>query len=293
MSSTEKPLPDRDQKTAAHPDRYRAMRAGVILFGLASAASGVTDFLWHDFDRAHQPIQAFGDHIPAIKLLAFITAAIMIAGGCTIVFKRSARAGAGVLALIYLVFAIFWLPRFYTAPHFLGFHVPVFIGVIAGIAMELVAVAGAALVYSALEPAPGTANSSWPRTVLISRWIIGLAAVDFGLNHFAALHDVLIFVPKWMPLVPQFWAILTGICFVAAGLAILTKIQDVPAALLLAAMFLVFNFLALPQFIIADPKDHAAWGGNFFNLVLVASTWLLADALYLHRGESANRNVAE
>jgi uncharacterized membrane protein YphA (DoxX/SURF4 family) len=283
--STGKLLPDREQKTAAHPDRYRAMRAGVILYGLASAASGITDFLWHDFDRAHQPIQAFGDNIPAVKLLAFITATIMIAGGLAILFKRSARAGAAALALIYFVFAIFWLPRFYTAPHFLGAHVPVFIGVLAGLAMELVAFAGAALVYSALEPASGTSNSSWPRTVLISRWIIGLSAIDFGLNHFAALHDVLIFVPKWMPFGPQFWAILTGICFVAAGLAILTKVKDVLASLLLAAMFLVFNFLALPQFIIADPKDHAAWGGNFFNLALVASIWLLADALYLRRRE--------
>ncbi len=139
-----------------------------------------------------------------------------------------------------------------------------------------------------MEPATSPNASTWPHTIRISRWIIGLSSIDFGLNHFAALHDVLIFVPKWMPLAQQFWAILTGVCFVAAGAAILTKIQDVPAALLLAAMFLVFNFLALPQFIIADPKDHAAWGGNFFNLVLVASIWLLADALYLRRGETSS-----
>ena|ERR1700722_1339492 len=286
--STGKLLHDREQKATATTDRYRAMRAGVILYGLASAASGITDFLWHDFDRAHQPIQAFGDNIPAVKLLAFITAAIMIAGGWTILWRRSARAGAGALTLIYFVFAIFWLPRFYTAPHFLGSHVAVFIGVLAGLGMELVAVAGGALVYSALVGAPSTASSSWPRSVLISRWIIGLSAIDFGLNHFAALRDLLIFVPKWMPFGPAFWTMLTGVCFVLAGLAILTKIQDVPAALLLAAMFLVFNFLALPQFILADPRDHAAWGGNFFNLALVASIWLLADALYLRRGETQN-----
>ena len=45
---------------------------------------------------------------------------------------------------------MFWLPRFYTAPHFLGFRIPVYIGVLAGVGMELIAFAAGALVYAAL-----------------------------------------------------------------------------------------------------------------------------------------------
>jgi hypothetical protein len=88
-----------------------------------------------------------------------------------------------------------------------------------------------------------------------------------------------------MPLGQEFWVIVTGICFVLAGLAILTGIQDVLAARLLALMFLTFNLLALPQFIFADPRNHAAWGGNAFNLALVAANWILADSISLGRGE--------
>jgi hypothetical protein len=263
--------------------RWRQMRPGAALFGVASALSGFFDFIWHDFERAHQPIQTLGDHIPGITLLAFITAAAMVAGGFAMLGQRSARAGAGVLALVYFVFAIFWLPRLYTAPHFLGYHAAVYIGVLAGVGIELVAVAGAALVYAAMRSAPSNENSSWARTVLICRWVIALCSIDFGVNHLVAVKDVLVYVPKWMPLGQAFWAIVTGVCFVLAGLAILSKIQDVLAARLLAVMFLVFNFLALPQFILADPKDHAAWGGNSFNLVLVAACWLLADAILLRR----------
>jgi uncharacterized membrane protein YphA (DoxX/SURF4 family) len=76
-----------------------------------------------------------------------------------------------------------------------------------------------------------------------------------------------------------FWVILTGISFVLAGLAILSGIQDVLAARLLALMFLAFNVFALPAFIFADPKNHAAWGGNAFNLALVGATWIFADAI--------------
>ena len=40
------------------------MRVGDYVCGIASAAAGIMDFIWGDFDADHQPIQAFGDHIP-------------------------------------------------------------------------------------------------------------------------------------------------------------------------------------------------------------------------------------
>ena len=82
-----------------------------------------------------------------------------------------------------------------------------------------------------------------------------------------------------MPLGGEFWTIVTGICFVLAGLAILSGIQDVLAARLLALMFLVFNVVALPPFIFAYPKDHTAWGGNAYNLAAVAAAWIVADSI--------------
>jgi uncharacterized membrane protein YphA (DoxX/SURF4 family) len=237
------------------------------------------DFIWGDFDASHQPIQAFGDHIPGVKILAYITAIWMIAGGAGILWRRSARASGVALAIIYFVFAIFWLPRLYTAPHYLGFRIPVLIGVSAGVGIELIAFAGGALVYASLA----TRSSSWPRTVLITRLIFGLCSINFGLNHLDAVAANLVYVPKWMPLGREFWIILTGICFVLAGLAILSGIQGVLAARLLALMFLAFNAFALPPFIFANPKDHAAWGGNAFNLALVGATWIFADSIAIRQ----------
>src|SRR5689334_15921413 len=94
-------------------------RVGIYLYGLASFAAGVFDLVWGDFDAAHQPIQAFGDHIPGRQILAYVTAVWMIAGGMAILWRRSAQAGAAALASIYFIFAVFWLPRLYTAPHVL------------------------------------------------------------------------------------------------------------------------------------------------------------------------------
>lgn len=259
----------------------------MILYGLASTACGVMDLIWRDFDRAHQPIQAFGDHIPGREILAYITAVVMVVGGVAILWRRSARAGAAGLAIIYFIFTIFWLPRLFTAPAFLGYRITVYVGVLAGVGMELIAFAGGALVYAALatNSPSSTQWPQWPRAIQIARWIFGLCSIDFGLNHLLNVQDNLIYAPKWMPFGPEFWVILTGICFVLAGVAILTGIQDVLAARLLALMFLAFNLFALPQFIFANPHEHAAWGGNAFNLALVAVNWILADALASRRRE--------
>jgi uncharacterized membrane protein len=260
-------------------------KLGIYVYGLSSAAVGVMDFIWGDFDPAHQPIQAFGDHIAGREILAYVTAIWMIAGGAAILWRRSARAGGAALAIIYFVFAIFWLPRFFTAPHYLGFRIPVFIGVSAGFGIELMACAGGALVYASLA----TRSSSWPRTILITRWIFGLCSINFGLNHLDAVADNLVYVPKWMPLGQVFWVILTGICFVLAGLAILSRIQDVLAARLLALMFLAFNAFSLPQFIFADPKDHGAWGGNAVNLAFVGASLIFAEAVASRKKQIQNQ----
>ena len=182
---------------------------------------------------------------------------------------------AAFMAIIYLVFTVFWLPRFYTAPHYLGFRIPVFIGVAAGVGIELIAFAAGTLIYASLS----MHSASWPRMILIARWIFGLCAIDFGVNHLDAVGDNLGYVPKWMPLGQAFWVILTGICFVLAGLAILSRIQDVLAARLLALLFFAFNVFSLPQFIFADPKGHAAWGGNAINLAFVGASLIFADAI--------------
>jgi uncharacterized membrane protein len=268
------------------------MRVGVYVYGMATVAAGIFDLVWGDFDASHQPIQAFGDHIPGVEILAYITGVWMIAGGAAILWRRTAKAGAAALAVIYFIFAVFWLPRFYTAPHFLGFRIPVFIGVLGGIGTQLIVVAAGALVYASLA----THSSSWPRTILIARWIFGLCSVDFGLTHLTGVKGNVVYVPKWMPLGGEFWVIVTGLCFVLAGLAILSGIWDVLAARLLALMFLVFNAVALPRFIFANPRDHAAWGGNAYNLAAVAAAWILADSIasrHAERGHDAKARLAE
>ena len=259
-------------------------RIGLYAYGVGSAAAGVMDAIWGDFDPAHQPIQALGDHIPGRAILAYLTAAWMIAGGIAIMWPRTRRAGGAMLAIIYAVFTVFWLPRFYTAPQVLGFRLPLVIALLAGAGTQLITCIAGVLLYRSQAP-PGAPG---PRAHRVALWTFGLCAVAFGLQHVTNLQANAVFVPRWMPLGATFWVIVTGTCFLLAGLAILSGVQDVLAAQLLGLMFLGFNVLTLPQFILANPESHAAWGGNAYNLAAVGSAWILAAALARQRAAATN-----
>jgi len=265
------------------------MRVGVYVYGIASVAAGIMDLVWGEFEAAHQPIQAFGDHIPGREIFAYLAAVWLVAGGVAILWRRTARAGAAALAIIYCIFAVFSFPRFYTAPHVLGYRITVYIGVLGGVGEQLILAVAAAIVYASLA----MRGSLSLRAALIVRWTFGLSSVDFGLAHLTGVQAVAPMVPKWMPLGGDFWTVFTGIAFVLAGLAILSGILDVLATRLVALMLLVFSALVLAPMIFAFPHDHVAWGGNAYNLTAVGAAWIVADWLATRQQPVQNQQSAK
>jgi hypothetical protein len=260
---------------------------GVRIFGLATALAGVLDFIWGEFEPAHQPIQAWGDHIPGQQIMAYLTAVWLTAAGTALLWRRSARAGATASGIIYFIFAMFWPPRLYTAPVVLGYHIRVYIGVLAGMASQIILVAAAAIVYVSIS----MPDSVWRRRVdRIARWTFGLCSVNFGLAHLTDVPNVAPMVPRWMPLGQEFWTILTGVFFTLAGLAILSGILDVLGARLLSLMLLVFSALALAPNVFASPHRHVPWGANAYNLAAVGAVWILADSIANNRAQQ-ERNI--
>ena len=266
------------------------MRAAVYLYGLAAVATGITNLIWRDFETAEEPIQAFGDHVPGREIFAYIVAVWLIVGGVAILWRRSARFGAVALGIASFIFAVFWLPRLYTAPHILGFTFPVCIGVLGGVCQQLILVAAAALVYVWSSPSE---SPSRDRVALAARWVFGLSALDFGLAHLTNIAVNAPMVPTWMPFGQGFWVVLTGTAFVLAGIAILCGVLDVLAARLLALMLLVFSALALAPLIVKYPHSHSSWGVNAYNLAAVGAVWILAEWLAQARLRKERRGAGE
>jgi uncharacterized membrane protein YphA (DoxX/SURF4 family) len=266
------------------------MRLGVIIFGLGALATGVMDLLWGAFDPSHQPIQAWGDHVPGSGALAYIVGALLVVGGTAVTITRSRSLGGAILMLVYLLFAAFWLPRLYTAPLVLGVHPGVYIGVLGGICQQLIVVCAAYVTYTWAKPS----NVSHTPSPVV-RWAFGLSSIDFGLQHLTNLHSLenVAMVPTWMPFGSTFWIVLTGVAFLLAGIAILIGTADVLAARLLAAMLLVFSVVTLIPILLAAPHDEGNWGGNMYEIVAAASAWILAEALATTRGWTKPAAVAD
>jgi hypothetical protein len=180
------------------------MRLGVYVYSIGTIAAGVLNLIWGEFDPGHQPIQAWGDHIPAQQVFAYVAAVCLIAGGAAILSHRSARWGAMALGILNSIFGVFWFPRLYTGPRVLGFHINIYTGVLAGVGQQFILVA-AALIRYATAATRESAQLSVPSAAI--RWIFGLCVVDFGLAHLTGVRDV----PRWSPS-GYLWLATSGPC---------------------------------------------------------------------------------
>ena len=249
------------------------MRIGIYVYGIAAVAYGVTDLVWGEFDPSDQPLQAWGDHVPGATIFAYIAAIWLVVAGAALLWRRSRRFAAASLTILYGLFVLFPLPRFYTAPHFLGYRAAVYIGVLGSVCQQIILFIAALVVWKSLSERDSLSH----RAALIVRWTFGLCSVDFGLGHLTAIETVVPMIPKWIPLGPTFWAVLTGIAFVLAGVAIVSGVLDVLAARLLGLMLLVFSALALAPLIFSFPHKHWTWGANAYNLTAVGAAWIVAE----------------
>jgi uncharacterized membrane protein len=249
------------------------MRIGVWIYGLATVVTGILDIAWGAFEASHQPIQALGDHVPFSQILAYIAGTWLVATGIAVLWPRTERIGAAGSAIIYLVFALLWVPRLYTVPHKLGFRIGVLVFILGGIGQQLLLVSPAIIVYAVRA----LSNPSWrERAAEAGRWTLGLGPVLFGLGHLVSPHVMVRFVPHWVPF-PVFWVVATGIAFLLAGLAIISGIQDVLAARLLALMLFLFEFAVEIPPVFAQPHNQVAWGGALYNVTAIGACLIFSE----------------
>jgi uncharacterized membrane protein len=263
---------------------FEQMRVGIWFYGLATIITGILDLVWGAFEASHQPIKAMGRHIPGEHVLAYIAGAWLVAAGLAILSRRNARMGAAGSAIIYLIFAFFWIPRFYVMTHMFGFGIGVVVFVLGGIGAQVLLAAPAAFVYAAIAP-PG----AWrERAATVGRWMLGVPPILLGLGHLINLHAYARFVPHWIPLA-NFWVVVTGMAFLLAGGAIVSGVRDVLAARLLALMLLVFEFAIEVRPVFAQPHSQQAWGGAVYNLTAIGACWIFAEFVANRRRANQNK----
>jgi uncharacterized membrane protein len=80
----------------------------------------------------------------------------------------------------------------------------------------------------------------------------------FGAQHFIQAGPIGSLIPSWIP-AHMFFVLLVGVCLIAAGLSIATRIQSSLSAFLVAVMFVCFEALMMIPGVVQDPHDRLGW----------------------------------
>jgi len=232
---------------------------GVVALALVALALG--DFL---------PGQPVPKGFPDRAVLAYAVAGFMLLAGAGIAWRRTAGGAAGLLCAYYALVVVGLMDGRVIARHAGEF-------IAYSNTAEQAAIAAAALMIFAAQA--GLERRHAGPLARLGQAVFGVCAVLFGLAHFFYMNLTAPLVPAWLPPSQLFWGYATGVAQIAAGAAILAGVRARLAAVLLTAMYLVFQVLVHLRMLAADPGNHGIWVENATNLVLTGAAWVTADSV--------------
>jgi uncharacterized membrane protein YphA (DoxX/SURF4 family) len=252
-------------------DKRLLSNLGIYVYGFAGVALGVSGLVWSDFATNWQRVPA---DVPHREALAYLTAVYELLGGIAIFWRRTARAGALMLTILFSIFALLWVPQILASP---GVY-----DVWGNFFEEFSLVIGGGVLYLSLA----RGDSVWTRKkALISR-LYGICVISFALEQAFFISGTASFVPKWIPPGQFFWAIATTVFFGLGAVAILSGILSGLASRLLTAMIVGFGVLVWAPRLFSAPHDHFSWAGNTINLAMAGAAWVVADSINDLRADS-------
>jgi uncharacterized membrane protein/uncharacterized membrane protein YphA (DoxX/SURF4 family) len=113
----------------------------------------------------------------------------------------------------------------------------------------------------------------------------------FGAEHFTEAKGIATLVPAWIPW-HLFWVYFLGVCFIAAGFSLVTRIQARLAALLLSLTFVLFVALMDAPAWIHGPRDRFITALMLREISFSGGPLALAASLFPASRERAARTLA-
>jgi uncharacterized membrane protein len=242
------------------------MTFGSRVYGLGIIVLGMACLVWGDFVVG----QTVPIDFPHRTALAYTAAAFLLITGATLLWRRTAAWAAAALTIYYTLIVLILVNGRVLLAHFAEY------GTYENLAEQVGITAGALIVYatSATLHAPLA-----KRLTRLGQFAFGVCALVFGGAHFIYMNLTAPLVPPWLPPTQVFWGYATGIGFLAAGLAILTRIQARLAAILLTAMLATFTLLVHIRMLLANHSTEFNWTELALNLTLLGAAWVVADSL--------------
>ena len=234
-----------------------AFAAGAIFLGVLGLASG-------DFATNWQRVVPT---VPFREPLAYLTAIIELSAGLALLWRRTARAGALTLTVVFSAFTLLWVPKM------LATHTD--FDPTGNFFEEFSLVVGGLVLFASLSPA----GSSMARRESLFARLFALSAISFGVVHIYDMPGLFGAVPKWIPPSQIFWGWATTIGFFLAAIAILTGIMSPLASRLLTVEIVSFELFFWLPMVMASPHSHFVWAGNAISTAIAGAVWAVSDSI--------------
>jgi uncharacterized membrane protein len=249
----------------------KTMCLGWRVYGLGIMAVGFASLVFRNFD----PGQPVPEHFPFRSLLAFVAGVFMVVAGAAIQSRRTVAWGGAALAAYYGLIVVILLDGRQLLTQYAGY------GIYEEISMPLAIALAGLIIYAASAGIDATRAARLTRPCQL---VFGACVLVWGGAHFVYMNMTAPLVPKWLPPSQVFWGYATGVCFIAAGLSILTGVKARLAASLLTVMIACFGILANGPMLLAGLSVHFNWSESAENLSLTGVAWIMADSLGSLRG---------
>ena len=232
-----------------------------ILFALAMAAFAVLTLVSGELIRAPE---SFAPH----PIFLYLSSALLGASAIAIAVKRLDYLAAIALGIAFgLCFVLLHMSTLIAQPRD---------GNAWAAAVATLALSGMSLVLAA-RCLPSTAGEGVVRMLgAAGRIMFGVCLPVCGIQHFMYASFVATFIPAWIPM-PLWWAYFTGVCHLAAGVSMITRLWIRSSALLAGLMFFLFLLLVHVPRVARDPGNVNEWISLFIAVAFCASAWLMAS----------------
>jgi len=224
----------------------RLSTVGRIFYGIAIAGMGIVTIYYHDFP--YMVIPPKHSWIPGLVILAYISGALLILAGASIIFGKKTRPVSLVLGtVLLLIFCFYFIPyELLVSPNYMHF------GDWENAAKELALASGALVIASCF---PGKNETAFTRflakLIPFGTILFSITIISFSVDHFLYAKEAADYVPAWVPW-HIFWIYFSGAALLGSGVAIILKITPGVAAALVATMiFSWFIILHIPRVVVS------------------------------------------
>ncbi len=208
--------------------------------------------------------------LPSIPWLVILFGILWVACAIGLLTGRWLRASAYTLGTTYIVWTLAYvLPKYIALPGDMGLRTVVF---------EPLSLACIALLLPGRDAIP-----AW--LAPLSRWVVALALIVFGVDHFLGLGFIASLLPGWIPW-HVFWVAFFGVVFIAGGMGIWLGILERWSWFAIGLMFAIWvialhvprtlGFYGIPG-AITDPNE---WSSLFIAIGLWGGPWAIAARFF-------------